>query len=274
VRVSAVILSLLGAGCVDTTFVDGQFLCEPGGAGEQCPSGLACAGDGLCRSTAVVDGSGGGIACVPITCADMVGICGAIDDGCGSLLDCGCTAPLSCSPEGACTCPLAQKREPSQALNDGLSTEADWVNEGKIFKTGDGYAVTANSLTPGQTTRRLYAFDFGFEIPEGVTITGYELRVRRSKFGSGIIRDEAIRLMRAKENIAGIDQLSTTAWSDTLDLYTHYGSWNDDWNVLLDRELINSEPFGIAIRAKNVATSGNATPRVEHVTLTVHFRCD
>lgn len=37
-------------GCLSNVFDEAQFLCDPGGAGEQCPPNMGCGVDGLCRS--------------------------------------------------------------------------------------------------------------------------------------------------------------------------------------------------------------------------------
>ena len=47
---------------------------------------------------------GGGVpnqcGCTPLTCADLPGLCGTMNDGCGGTLDCTCTLPETCEGGG------------------------------------------------------------------------------------------------------------------------------------------------------------------------------
>jgi hypothetical protein len=78
-------LASAALGCVSNDFVDGQFRCQPGGAGEQCPEGLGCGSDGYCRRTPARP------------CED-----GTAD--CDGSLENGCEARIEDTPEhcGAC----------------------------------------------------------------------------------------------------------------------------------------------------------------------------
>ena len=77
------------------------------GAGELCPDGFTCRGDGFCHRDA--DGPLCG-PCEPRSCGEA---CGELDDGCGATLSCGeCPSPLECGiaeanrcddPGGECT---------------------------------------------------------------------------------------------------------------------------------------------------------------------------
>jgi len=60
---------------------------------------LGCGGDKL------VDATAGKASCVDVTCASMHADCGKIQDGCGSVLDCGlCASPEVCGGDGANRC--------------------------------------------------------------------------------------------------------------------------------------------------------------------------
>jgi hypothetical protein len=291
------------AACVDGDFADGVFACDPAAGADACPDGMACAADGLCRSgaapgtTASSAGSGGaatssttttgsvggggatssssvggagGAGCVPKTCAvDYPGQCGMLDDGCNGMLDCGCALPLTCI-SGACACEGSQLRLPQAASNDGFSGSMPWADFNNVL-VQDGMPAKAEGITPGSFTQRLYAFDYGFDVPVGATVTGVELRVRRRGMAGS---DAQIVLMAASQMpVAGVaDKSAGGSWPDQYGGIT-YGGSTDLWGTGLDVNTVNATTFGAGLRAENTGSS-NGNPRVDVMELTVHFSCD
>jgi hypothetical protein len=56
---------------------------------------------GSCKDGKVCVSSGASC-CKPETCADHVGQCGELSDGCGGTLDCTCSAGYSCTGNSCC----------------------------------------------------------------------------------------------------------------------------------------------------------------------------
>jgi hypothetical protein len=281
---------------VATEFADGTFLCQPGDP-NGCPDSMQCAVDGRCyhdaaggaaaggagqggsnigngASSSTTTSAGGG-SCVPKTCeADYAGSCGTLDDGCSGALQCGCVAPLTCIND-VCACEGSQTRSPHAATNDGVPASVAWSNPG-LVAAADDMSADIGGLTDGAATQRLYAFDFGFSIPDGAAITGYTFRVRRRKGGTGNIEDLAVRLAAGPGNVKGDDRAAIgTPWPDVF-AYATYGGASDDWNAGFGASDVNNGSFGASLRAINPANPNNpltANPLVDHMELTVHFEC-
>lgn len=125
-----------GAGCID----DLENLPENGcryGCGEPCPTppdGTAdCDADGTCTFACEPPfrREGDACTCAARTCEDWGYTCGAPDDGCGMLLDCGSCAGGGACIDGACQC-MPDAREPNdsrlEAPNIGSATDAPDTN--------------------------------------------------------------------------------------------------------------------------------------------------
>jgi hypothetical protein len=63
--------------------------------------------------------------CAPLTCADVLEMCGPLDDGCGGTIECGCPQGTECTA-GVCGC-LRDPAEPNDATGQahGLGTFSD-----------------------------------------------------------------------------------------------------------------------------------------------------
>ncbi|HLL21456.1 MAG TPA: hypothetical protein VK427_04965 [Kofleriaceae bacterium] len=62
-----------------------------------CPSGMACGDDKFCH----VNTNEAACPCIPLTCNDVAGACGAMPDTCGGTVQCGdCKSPLACGGGG------------------------------------------------------------------------------------------------------------------------------------------------------------------------------
>ena len=80
--------------------------CNPNDASTGCTPPAYCGGGGynVC-GTGTDGGSDGGSSCTPTTCTKLGYNCGAADDGCGNILQCGkCTAPQFCGGGGYDLC--------------------------------------------------------------------------------------------------------------------------------------------------------------------------
>jgi hypothetical protein len=87
------------ATCVDATFEDGQFRCEPG-TKDACPAGQTCAADGLCRAPG---GAGGDAGAGGSSSGAGGGACAGVDEPCSTALGCCEGKGVACYElEGCC----------------------------------------------------------------------------------------------------------------------------------------------------------------------------
>lgn len=99
---ASVCLGGLLVGC-DASIPEATFGCV---SDSECPPGMRCHPDSLCRSTAPADGGvdasdgamDGAPPCEPLTdCLEARAECGQVPDGCDGFIDCGeCVAPETC----------------------------------------------------------------------------------------------------------------------------------------------------------------------------------
>lgn len=270
---------VLAACVVSEEFDDAQFLCDPQGGDGECPSGMSCSADGLCRhsvakpdgsaGTAGKDGSGDG-SCFPKTCESLAPKCGLIEDGCGSVQQCGCTAPDTCGgggKTGECGCTRNQSRtgQPGAAFEDKPTGSVSWQSHDDARLSNDQWATA--SLNGGQTSAvlKLVAFDFP-NMPAVVNITGVEIAIERSAPG-GAIKDQAVRLLVGGNPTSTVAN-KNIAWQAT-DSEAKYGSATDLWGATsLDLSQVKDPQFGVAL---SVTAAGADTARVDAVKLTVFF---
>jgi hypothetical protein len=220
------------------------------------------AGGATSSSTSGAGGAGGGSGgtggCMPKSCAmDYAGVCGVQDDGCGSTVDCGCTA-----------CSGSQTRAPLLVANDSTLGTINWGNEALAALEDGQYAVASTIPANGGETRRLYAYRYQFTIPSAATIDSIALRLVRRQAGGGTIEDLAIRLMTASQNPVASDKSVAGAWPDAAFMDANY-SWGMSG---LSVAQVNSNDFGAAVRVTNTA-GATGTARVDFMELTVAYSC-
>jgi hypothetical protein len=269
----------LFAACVDESFDDGQFLCDPQAGSDECPSEMVCGNDGRCAHQPSggggTTGTGGSSpdGCVALTCDDVGNQCGAISNGCGKLISCDCELPLTCGGEGVtgeCGCAPVKSvtHSPGVLYTDGTFGDVDWSNADAGGKSSDEEWAIA-TLAAGEATHWLKANGFGFALPTGAVVVGVELAVERSKeSGAGTVKDATVRVLVAGLPLP-LDAKSGSAWP-ARDAIASYGGATELWGATAITEAEVAAPaFGVAIAA--AASDGAATPRVDHVQLTVHY---
>jgi hypothetical protein len=283
------------AACVESTFADGVFLCDPADGNEACPEGLICASDGRCRSSDVATSSGGaagsggdtsfgggsssggsgttaggagggtggtgatggsgGAACVPLTCEAYSAVCGTWDDGCGALLDCGCV-----------TTPCTVTRGPAQAKNIDTGHKG-WTTPG-LARVPDAQDAVASGLLPSNHTRPLWAYDYQFNIPDQAAISAIRLRVRHRAIGDGTAQDHEVFLTRSETVSFGGNAAQVAPWpASHMDRDYH---WSGPIVTVAEAR---SAGFGAAVRARNIHASQNVSPRIDYMELAVTYSC-
>jgi hypothetical protein len=110
----------------------GQGTGGTGGSGGNAGGGAGMTGKAGAGGGAGSAGSTGGTdTCVPTTCEAEGMECGALDDGCGRVVECGsCDGGCTCNDEGQCDAgpPQSVERSSAKAVSSGFSgTEAEYT---------------------------------------------------------------------------------------------------------------------------------------------------
>jgi len=145
-----------GAGCIDDLADDPAVGCRLG-CGEPCPtptSGTSsCSAEGRCdfECAAPYHREGNDCVCAARTCASMMYECGAPDDGCGHVLDCG-TCALGVCLSGLCSCmPDAHEVDDTAAIAPTLGTYDDSTNPPPVTLTDYNLHTAADVDWTGYT---------------------------------------------------------------------------------------------------------------------------
>ena len=282
---AAVVAGALGA-CVSSDFAEGQFLCDPSRGEGTCPPGLRCAADGRCRSSDISAGgagAGGGGAgaggCQPQSCADLLPACGvAEDDHCGGSLDCSasCPAPSTCGGGDVvdrCGCPVLQSQV-GTAGTVGVqvvgSFDAPWTDLDNVKAHDNLRTVTSVPLPATRLSDYLELTNMGLSVPDDAEILGIEMRVWRSRTGSGALRDQRIQLLHDAGNTITLGVPWEWPGSDSV---RSYGDSQQKWGETWTPARVNAPSFGARIQAASSGASGTqATPRVEYVEVEVFYQ--
>lgn len=130
------------------------------------------------------------------------------------------------------------------------STSAQWTNQGN----GTG-AEDANFVTEGSPQTVTAPLDFKFDlsaIPDGATITGIQVTIRRRANTANRAFDIQVGLLNLSGSSANYADLST-AWP-TVTTDKVYGSSTDKWGNPLDVEQVKSDDFGVRLQVRRSAT--------------------
>lgn len=139
-----------------------------------------------------------------------------------------------------------------------------WSNPGNAAASDNSYATV--SLFPTGQSHYLKATNFGFSIPGGSTIEGIVVEVEHKESGSGVCRDNRIRIVKGGA-IGSTDKASGTEWP-TSDGTASYGADNDLWGETWTVSEINASDFGVAISAIGL---GTGTASIDHIKITVYY---
>jgi hypothetical protein len=160
---------------------------------------------------------------------------------------------------------------PQTAVNVPIAGARDWGNPQNARQTDGFGAFVEIGTVPGflETSAALVVTDFGFSIPNGSTIEGIEVVVKRdgqATGGSGTPSDFGIFIV--KGGVAtGVDHSNLIPWSGTFPDIT-YGSNSDLWGETWTAADINDSGFGLSIRARK--PGARAQGRVDSVRITVY----
>ena len=163
-------------------------------------------------------------------------------------------------------------RLPQSAISTGGSP-LKWL--GLLDVSGRRPAAARASIDSGSAgsagmTNVLKASGFSPAVPEGVTITGLSLRIRRAQEpGLGTISDTTVTLAKADGTVSQ-NKSAGAAWSTVLGDVV-FGGAGDLWGFAsLTPSDVNHPAFTASLAAMFVLPSGSLAGRVELMEFTVH----
>lgn len=152
---------------------------------------------------------------------------------------------------------------------------SDWYNFQNVSLPDHQYADAVLAVYPQcfQATcyysRILYAFDFGFTVPQGATILGVSASVLRFSTSATGVSDSLVQLYTG--NPVGTNHASPTNWTPN-PVNVLYGDSSDTWGYPLTPDSVNSTLFGLALMAVNRNMTGTmTTASIDHIEMTVYF---
>lgn len=122
----------------------------------------------------------------------------------------------------------------------------------------------------GNATFSFRAGGFGFTIPSGATIDGYELTLERKRgnTGTGSCVDSTVRLHTG--SLVG-DNKGTSTGYPTTDTDRVYGGPTDKWNATISVSTINSTSFRVQLTTGITVSSGTVSAEFDYVQMTVYY---
>ena len=167
-------------------------------------------------------------------------------------------------------CRLGTALNPTNFAGAGSSTDtgAAWTNPGNIVSSNNSRS-TASRDNNG-LSQILIASGFNFNIPSNAVILGITALIERSRSGLalGDVRDNSIRLLKNGSGI-GAEKATNTPWG-TEGIAT-YGGNNDLWNTSWTAAEINSNTFGLLVRASFSGVFGNLNANIDAIQLRVTY---
>lgn len=156
---------------------------------------------------------------------------------------------------------------PSSASNDSSVGSTLWVNPSLIY-ANDGSGATSSKFS-SLFTYYIKATGFGFSIPDGATIDGIEMVMRRQSLPS-TANDTKVNIIKGG-TISTTNLASATSWGASYNSKT-YGGPTELWGETWTASDINSANFGVACASQNTAFSkGGHVNYIDNITITVYY---
>ena len=157
---------------------------------------------------------------------------------------------------------------------DGPGTES-WLNPEYITADDENYATAAlpGYVSYNYVSELLQGTGYGFEIPDGVTIRGIEVKIMRRSSSNNqnlwSVKDASLYLLK-EGTVAGSDRADlTTCWPEGM-TEASYGSPSDLWGTTWSAEDINSPGFGVSLSVTQNG-AGARIAYVDYISITVTY---
>ncbi|WP_295338586.1 T9SS type A sorting domain-containing protein [Flavobacterium sp.] len=155
------------------------------------------------------------------------------------------------------------------------TTGSNVTGIGTVGWTATNNIVSANTInatvtfTASGNSNYLMGSNYGFNIPNGVQVTGIvvEIHRRTSSVAAGrTAKDNVVSLVK-NGTILGVNKAVPTNYTTTLTTAT-YGSATDLWGTTWTAADVNASNFGAVIA---VTATNNPTVHVDYIRITVHY---
>lgn len=128
--------------------------------------------------------------------------------------------------------------------------------------TYNNLGATCSNKDTDATRYSYYLFltEYGFAIPSGDTITGFEVRMRRKETqssGTGVVRDWSFRLVK-NYSVYGASKAFGTDWTAAYTNIT-YGSQWDLWSGSWLPADVNADGFGVSLQVRIINSGASWT---------------
>lgn len=156
---------------------------------------------------------------------------------------------------------------PGTAEDSNAVGTRTWSNVNNV-KVEDGSCASVELNFVNPQSHYLKATNFGFVIPEGSTVRGVTVEVRR-RASLAVVSDIVVKLIKAG-SVQGANKAKTelAEWPGALSFAT-YGGSEDLWGSTWTPAQINASNFGVAL---SCITSGpNSTGEVDVVKIAVYY---
>ncbi len=152
--------------------------------------------------------------------------------------------------------------------------DGTWSNVDNAKTSNDSYALA--NIGNVEDTHYLKATNFGFSIPEGVTIDGIVVEVEKwnNPTGPRNCVDQIVSIVKADDSVGAENKADTVTNYPISDpnTYVSYGANNNLWSEAWEYSDINNSNFGMVITSEDSGGPfGNARPSVDHIRITVYY---
>ncbi len=162
---------------------------------------------------------------------------------------------------------------PGTVIDDSSVGLTTWGNPSNASANDGAYASIVEPSSSG--SHYLKATNFGFAIPDGATINGILVEVKRFATGAGDVYDSPAGNYIVKGgNVGstGVQVNNSAGYWQVPDpgTYVSYGGASNLWGETWTSADINNSGFGVTIRAQEYESTSNSV-FVDHIRITVYY---
>lgn len=165
---------------------------------------------------------------------------------------------------------------PTNASEDASGVD-DWIDETRI-EADDGTKAYAPGLENDDDSNIIYGYQFGFAVPVAADITGVEVEIERSRSADvpplyKQKRLAGIWLMVGSSTIGNDNKGGDTAdWvqDPNWEIKT-YGDSLDLWGAVLTPAIVNSNNFGVGVRAEGYNGSRFGWAGLDYIKCKIYY---
>lgn len=155
---------------------------------------------------------------------------------------------------------------PGSCINDTSYGTTAWTSPGNA---GSDNNTGASSFFGSSTSQYLRCTSYGFSIPDGATIDGIVVGIKRLSSAAFFeCADDRVRIIMADGTIGSTNKATATTWPTSY-AYEDHGGTTDLWGETWTAAGINDSDFGLALSALRI--DANCSANVDHIRITVHY---